>query len=132
MRAERIARVALGALVAGLVVAGLVSVGGPGAARTERQDDTRLDDLQRLASYVRCVADTQDRTLPGALRPVETCEGGQRFEDPYTGAPYRYEKVTDTAFRLCAGFGNAARLNAIRAAEIDPATGCLQVTYTPS
>jgi hypothetical protein len=132
MRGETFARIALGALAAGLVVAGLLAVGGPGTARVERRDDVRLDDIQRLADYVRCVADTQDRTLPEALRPVETCQGGQRFEDPFSGTPYRYEKITETAFRLCAGFEDIAGINDVRRSGLDPATGCLQVTYTPS
>ena len=131
MRGETAAQIALGLLAAGLVAAGLLAVGGPGTARIERQDDVRLEDLRRLGDYVRCVADTQDRKLPEALRPVETCEGDQRFEDPHSGAAYRYEKVTDTAFRLCADFEDIPRLNGLRSGGIDPETGCLQFTYTP-
>jgi hypothetical protein len=132
MRAETVAQVTLGLLVTGFVAVGLLAVGGPGTARIERQDDVRLEDLRQLDAYVRCVADTQDRTLPDALAPVETCRAGQRFEDPYSGAAYRYEKLTDTAFRLCADFEDIARLNGLRSGGIDPETGCLQFTYTRS
>lgn len=131
MRGETIAGGALGLLAAVLVIAGLATVGGPGQGRLERRDETRLSDLQRLASYVRCVADTQQQTLPDALRPVETCTAQVRFDDPYTGMAYRYEKVTGTAFRLCAGFEDADSLNDGRWGEVEPATGCIQHTYTP-
>jgi len=131
MRAETIAGIALGLLAAALVVAGLATVGGPGQGRIERRDETRLSDLQRLATYVRCVADTQQQSLPDALRPVETCQAEMRFDDPYSGTAYRYEKLTDTAFRLCARFEETDWLNDVRRGEIDPATGCMQFTYTP-
>ncbi|MBR9652184.1 hypothetical protein [Thalassovita aquimarina] len=131
MQADRLAQTALAALVAGLVVFGLLTVGGPGKGRIEKRDDTRMSDLLVLSSYVRCVADTQGKTLPASLAPVDTCQRDLRLTDPYTDTPYRYERVSDTAYRLCAGFEDPDWIIETRGADIDRATGCLQYTYTP-
>ena len=131
MRPDRLAPVALGALVAALIVFGLRSVGGPGKGRQEQRDTTRLQDLRDLRTYVVCVANTQDKTLPTGLVPVETCQREIRLADPFTGAPYLYERVSDTAFRLCATFEDPDWIIAFRAADLDRGTGCLQFTYTP-
>ncbi|WP_212524921.1 hypothetical protein [Actibacterium sp. MT2.3-13A] len=131
MRTDRLAQIALAALVAALVVFGLLTVGGPGKGRMERRDATRLSDLQDLGQYVRCVANTQDKTLPAGLAPVETCQRELRLADPFTGAPYLYQRVSDTAYRLCAGFEDTGWVAEARERDLDPATGCLQFTYTP-
>jgi hypothetical protein len=131
MRADRLAQVALAALVAGLVVFGLLTVGGPGKGRMEKRDATRLSDLSDLNFYVRCVANTQGKSLPASLAPVETCQRELRLADPFTGAPYRYERVSATAYRLCAGFEDPDWVIEARNADLDRATGCLQFTYTP-
>ncbi|MYM56103.1 hypothetical protein [Thalassovita mangrovi] len=131
MQADKIAQTALAALVAGLIVFGLLTVGGPGKGRMEKRDGTRLSDLQSLSIFVRCVADTQDKTLPDTLAPVDTCQRDLRLADPYTGEDYRYERVSDTAYRLCAEFEDPDWIIETRAASLDRATGCLQYTYTP-
>lgn len=131
MQAERLPLIALAALVAGLVALGLLAVGGPGAGRMEKRDDARLSDLQEISQYVRCVADAQGKVLPEALDPMTTCQRDLRRTDPFTDAPYRYERVSDTSYRLCAGFEGAERMSRNIAARLDPETGCLQFSYTP-
>ncbi|MDX1781955.1 MAG: hypothetical protein R3256_11625 [Thalassovita sp.] len=131
MRADRAVQVALALLVAGLVILGLFTVGGPGKGRLEMRDATRLSDLREISQYVYCVANTQDRVLPGSLAPVQTCQRDLRLADPFTDTSYRYEPVSDTAFRLCAGFEDPDWVIENGGADLDRATGCLQYTYRP-
>lgn len=131
MRIDRLAQIALAVLVAALVVFGLLTVGGPGKGRVEKRDATRLEDLQQISIYIRCVADTQGETLPVSLALGDTCQRDLRLSDPFTGAPYAYERVSDTAYRLCAGFEDPDWLIETRRADLDRATGCIQFTYTP-
>ncbi|WP_323779834.1 hypothetical protein [Thalassovita sp.] len=132
MQVDRLSQITLTALVAGLVVFGLLTVGGPGKGRMEKRDETRWSDLQELSAYIRCVADTDGETLPGSLDPaVGTCQRDLRLEDPFNGAPYNYARVSDTAYRLCAGFEDPDWLVETGGAVIDRATGCVQFTYTP-
>ena len=131
MRADRVAEITLAALVAGLVIVGVLTVGGPGKGRLEKRDSTRLSDLRAISQYVYCVASTQDRVLPGSLAPVKTCQRDLRLNDPFTDTLYRYERVSDTAFRLCAGFEDPDWAIKNGGADLDRATGCLQYTYRP-
>lgn len=131
MKADRLALAGLVLVALGLVAAGLLTVGGPGAGRSEQRDRTRLGDVERLGNYVACVADTNGGVLPDALRPVGTCAGGERFEDPFDGTPYTYEKLSDTAYRLCAAFEDPGRLDREGWARLDSASGCIQFTYAP-
>jgi len=131
MPADRLPLIALAALVAALVALGLLTVGGPGAGRMEKRDEIRLSDLSEISGYVRCVADAEGKSLPDALTPMTTCQRDLRLTDPYTDAPYRYDRVSDTSFRLCAGFENPDWVIEVRNAELDPETGCLQYSYTP-
>lgn len=131
MRGEAAARAGLALLVVALIAGGLATVGGPGTGRVERRDGTRLSDIQRLATYVRCLADTRGGAPTDALRPVETCRADIRFDDPFTGEPYRYERISPTAYRLCAAFENADWLAARPYTELDADSGCIQFTHAP-
>lgn len=132
MRAERIGQAGLVVLALGLVVAGLATVGGPGKGRTEAQDRTRLSDLQNLSHYVDCVADAQGKRLPETLETVESCKRELRFADPFTGETYRYERVSDTAFRVCARFADPEGLpGGWSDPFLDAETGCLLHPYRP-
>lgn len=132
MRAERLGQVGLVVLAVGLVAAGLATVGGPGKGRTEAQDRTRLSDLQNLSHYVECVADAQGKRLPDTLATVEACKRALRLADPFTGEAYRYERLSDTAFRLCARFSGPDGLSGGWSDPfLDAETGCLTHPYRP-
>lgn len=131
MRPEALARLGLSVLVTILILLGLIASGGPGAGRLEKRDQTRLSDLRSLGSYVICVANARDQTLPDSLAPVEVCRRTMRREDPFGGVPYRYEKLSPTAFRLCADFEDPARMNTGWGNDLNRETGCIDFTYTP-
>lgn len=131
MRSETLAQIALATLVLGLVVLGLVATGGPGKGRMERRDETRLSDLNLLRSHVLCVAESRGDVLPDRLEPLETCRHDIRFADPFTGEPYRYERLSPTAFRLCATFEDPASVHDWRDDALDKETGCLHQTFDP-
>ena len=104
-RAQGWASMAIAGLAAGLVIAGLALGGGPMQARKERRDQTRLDDLNRLAAHVTCLSrDGDGRVMPTDLDETKGCPGPVPLTDPYTGAAYRFEPVDADHFRLCAGF----------------------------
>ncbi|GAA0291185.1 hypothetical protein [Rhodovulum strictum] len=129
MRAEGLARALLAILVVGLVGLGLLATGGPGKGRMEKRDATRLADLQGLADLAHCLARTGD--LPETLAPSDACPRDIRLADPFTGAPYRYERLPEGAFRLCAGFEDAEWLRDTRRSDLDPATGCVVFPHRP-
>ncbi|QFS83898.1 hypothetical protein FIU97_14205 [Roseivivax sp. THAF40] len=133
MRPDRIAVWGVSVLGIGLVALALVQVGGPQAGRMEARDAARFDDLLALTSVVTCKATTEGNVLPEDLSASTSCYYDARREDPYTGAPYRYEVVDREEYRLCADFEDAARLSR-RAGSFDPETGCLyqQISLDPA
>ncbi|MHA6344764.1 hypothetical protein [Roseivivax sp. CAU 1761] len=114
----------LAALAAALSLAGLVTVGGPGAGRAERRDDLRLGDLERLSAAIACTARAEG-ALPRGLDLTPGCGRGVRLADPYSGAPYRYAPEPGGGYRLCAPFRRPERLAPRTGAALDPATGCV-------
>lgn len=122
--------VALAALVAmvGLaLLAGLWAAGGPMQGRAELRDRARLDDLWRLSDQLRCLAE-EAGAVPEAVTASPACPLVQRRADPYTGAPYAFERISDVAFRVCGGFEtDGAALMPWRTGGFDPSTGCLTV-----
>lgn len=126
---------ALAALILVPMALGLWAVGGPAAGRSELRDQTRVQDLAALAGQVECRAE-EEGALPAdaaaALDPTPGCPATPRRADPWTGAPYGYARVTEAAFRLCAGFetDRGDRLGH-RASGFDPATGCLTFRLPP-
>lgn len=126
MRPETMAKAGLALLVAVLVVLGLFAVGGPGQGRLERHDRIRMNDLQAIERYLRCVADAEGR-LPATLEMGETCRRDLRVTDPYSGVGYRYERVSDTAWRLCAAFDLPERMG--HRVDFDTDSGCLSGSF---
>lgn len=117
----------LAALAIGI---GLALTGGPGTARQERRDQSREADLSRLAVLVRCLADANGRRLPERLQPSPDCAGQARLQDPFSGAPYRYQVIGPRRYRLCADF----ELPEDRPRELADrdAGGCVSRDYVPS
>lgn len=96
---------AIAALAGGAVAAGLVLAGGPVQARKERRDDARVEDLQRLAAHIDCLAsESAERRLPADLASTPGCPGPVPLADSRTGQPYRIEPLDAGRYRLCAAF----------------------------
>lgn len=113
------------------VVVGLIALGGPETARITKRDMDRLEDLRDLRSFVECVADATDRKVPDELDGHEICTWELPRVDGYTDEPYVYEKLTNTAYELCAGFEDAERLIDRFNVPLDAETGCITWTYRP-
>ena len=103
MSRDRLAILALGALVVGALILALIEVGGPARGALEKRDEARFRDLLQLQSLAYCVFH-EDKSLPETLEPKGTCSRPVRSNDPITGQPYTYERLDETRFRLCADF----------------------------
>lgn len=133
MRPDRPAALALILLVVVAVALGLWTVGGPMQGRAEARDETRYRDLLALQRQVRCLADAAGGRLPEVLEETETCHIADRYADPYTEAPYRYEKLSESGYRLCAGFETARPGDFTAGPEVkfDAEAGCLVISHRP-
>ena len=92
------------AAVALAVVAGLVLIGSPGAARATRMDERRVSDLGQISA----AADlfwTRHERLPDSLEALGQEPGvALPAGDPETGEPYEFRIVTPGTYELCAVF----------------------------
>jgi hypothetical protein len=133
MQRDLIATLAIAAAVGAAVVTGLVYTGGPGAGRAERRDEVRLRDLGALADLTRCLADLDDHRLPDRLGPEPRCGTKIALADPFTGTPYRYDRLSDWSFRLCAVLERPEAAGPVFPEDgtFDETTGCLTVSYNP-
>lgn len=133
--AERNKNLATGGLVvfaAVLIGIALVIVGGPGQGRKERHDETRRSDVLRLVNQ--CFP--QDQPIPAELS-TEIC-GDVRLVDPFMDAPYRYERVADDRFIICAAYelpqeqkDMVAWAGMFPSLSHDPQTGCTTFRHSP-
>lgn len=127
-------RLGLAVLSAGAVALALWSMGGPRTGQAEARDTARMEDLRRLAGFVRCVANADGETLPETLAPDSRCMSTPPLTDRFDGTPYRYEVTSPRGFSLCAGFerAEALRVHGDAGRMFDPETGCLNVTLSAS
>lgn len=95
--------IAIGALSAASVAAGLFLAGGPGHARKQARDAQREQDLTAMTVWIDCLARAEG-ALPVEPAAHEQCPWDQRVGDPYTGEAYRYEVTGPTSYRICAEF----------------------------
>ena len=111
------------------LVAGFFVVGGPGQGAKEHRDRQRISDLVRLANYVDCVARLNNKTLPEALPFNADCAAGRRLVDMRTGAAYVYQRIADSAYRVCAMFESPATLPRWDTPGLDIESGCMTHTF---
>jgi hypothetical protein len=115
-RVQRTFGVTACAIVLGSIAWGLWITGSPGAARLEKFDRRRVEDLSTIHEAIlditlgtRRWADgdrTMERPLPRTLEEVRDLATQHRpdIRDPETTEPYGYEILSDSTYRLCATF----------------------------
>jgi hypothetical protein len=107
-------------VVIGAVVTALFVVGSPAAARRERMDQVRIENLQTIDRLVTGFARTHGR-VPADVNELAHEPGyAVPRQDPESGAAYVYQRVSADDFRLCATF------------DTDGAAGRIAGTYAPS
>ena len=132
----------IAAFLLAAIILGLLTVGGPGSAKRDRYDQLRYEDLRFLETALRC---TNWRILEPELPDDLTLDslrsycGGVEVElaglvDDETGEPYRYTKISEKEFSVCADFYDAHNtINTITKSRSDfgasssfnPDTGCV-------
>jgi len=107
-RAKRLVLWAGSAVTLALVGWTLLATGAPASVRDQRLDRQRYSDITNIATRMRC---TEGGILPDTLAPADVaayCPGRDiapvTLRDPQTGAEYRYERLDDRRFALCADF----------------------------
>lgn len=124
-----IGRLGLVVLSIGAIGLALWSMGGLRAGRVEARDNARMEDLRRLANFVRCVANADGGVLPQTLAADSRCMSAPPVMDRFDGDPYRYEVTSARGFSLCTRFERAEALSIYSDVSrmFDPDTGCLNV-----
>jgi hypothetical protein len=138
MRSRIFVFVVLAAALAAIAV-GVGLVGGPLAARRDKFDQNRIENLYKIASSLLCGNPRiKDPVLPQDLT-LETlrtyCSGvsatPELLIDGETGKPYVYKRKSDKEFSICAVFYDAPK--AVKSTwwrdhanlSFDPETGCV-------
>lgn len=103
--------IAAGILVVITIVAGFFIMGTPGQVRLLRFDEQKVSDLQsiqwELVNFWQ-----QKQVLPAGLEELnDPLRGYVVPKDPQTGEGYRYERTSNSSFRLCATFNAESRLS---------------------
>ena len=99
--------VTISAVVAAVVVSGLLVIGVPGEVRLRCLDERRVEHLQQLSQSV-AVYWTVNDTLPESLSQLSDIGGFvETPRDPETGAVYRYDVISELRYELCAEFARS-------------------------
>jgi hypothetical protein len=124
---------AFGAVVLAAIVAGLVAVGGPDTARSDRRDAARLEDLRRLGEALTCHAEA-GAAPPRPLSPAEispaclAADAVAALVDPRSGRPYAISYPEPDRATICADFEGALPDSpAFGLPALDRGTGCISV-----
>lgn len=98
-------------LVLASVVSGFFIIGSPASARLYTADDLKTQDLSSIQWQVVNFWQAKQK-LPVSLAEVADPISGYMIPvDKQTGAPYKYEAVNATTFKLCAVFNKSSRGN---------------------
>lgn len=101
---------AAGIITALAVAAGVWIIDSPAQQRLQRLDDSRLQDLRMLDSAARSYHQSHDQ-LPADLAALAAQPGAAlNLSDPQGGPDYRYRRLDETHFELCARFATASNV----------------------
>jgi len=107
------AMISLGCVVSGAIAAFWL-LGSPSQQRLISFDRQRLTDLRAIAFRLTDGAMNSNNApepLPEELPQDANYRGyaGELTQDPVTQAPYEYERVSDTEYKLCATFSTSSQ-----------------------
>jgi|GEM_PF-4376238 hypothetical protein len=115
-------------LVISIVIAGLITVGGPEAGRVEKRDDQRYRELQDVRRQLDCLARAGGESLPAEIIETETCSSALSEGALLLSEGYRYLPQDDGNYLLCATFEDIDKLRQrYLRGEIDSG-GCINGT----
>lgn len=101
---------AAGIVTALAVGAGVWVIDSPAQQRLQRFDESRLQDLRMLDSAARSYHQVHDQ-LPADLAALAAQPGAAlNLSDPQNGPDYRYRRLDDSHFELCAQFATASNV----------------------
>ncbi|WP_193174851.1 hypothetical protein [Oricola nitratireducens] len=126
-------------VVLAAIVTGIAMTGRPSQARKEKFDQLRYRELTAIARILHCEKKSDTRpVLPKELSEDsfrEYCGGttatADMFVDNETGKPYRYRRLNDRDFAVCAKFYDARKAMrsrpfwSIHTYAFNPASGCM-------
>ncbi|SFJ84317.1 hypothetical protein [Celeribacter neptunius] len=115
---------ALALLTGAVLIAGLIAVGSPQAARVAKRDDQRFRELQDLERYVQCLARADARS-PEALVDTPLCTSPLRPDALLAQEGYSYRATGPQTFQLCAQFADLDGLRTRGWQNRLDAEGCL-------
>ena len=103
-RRGRVMAIVASLVVIAAVVAGIASIGLPGAQRQARLDERRIEDLQRIVEAIELHHREHGR-LPADLSTAAARPGWDlALLDPVSGEAYDYRPLQGDRFELCAVF----------------------------
>lgn len=139
MRGERLFLAGAAIAIALAIGIGLWLTGGPGTQRAHRLDDRRIADLRAIADALACPGG--GATVPDELSEeslARHCPERDAINltlvDPVDGTPYRYRRIGNRGWEVCARFTDPARISVPRRMvenrraliRWDRETGCLR------
>jgi len=94
------------AAVFSAMFAGFWMLGFPSQQRLISLDEKRVQNLSIIADDLRkaTVTATGESAKPLPKQLPESISSAPYFTDPSTGAPYEYNRLSDTTYELCATF----------------------------
>ena len=109
MNAERIAGIAVFAVVVVAITIGFTTIGPPQHMRLVELDQRRVYDLRDIESRLHLESNQRPSDPESALpqRPVDNWP-----RDPLTGKPYEYHRESAARYQVCATFALASEADA--------------------
>ncbi|MCX6703166.1 MAG: DUF5671 domain-containing protein [Candidatus Zambryskibacteria bacterium] len=121
--ARKISIIVASVCIVAAIVAGFMVLGSPRVQRLVKYDQTKISDLQNIASQVRYFYDT-NKVLPQTLTEIAqgNTYGGGTYTDVQTSKPYVYKIINATTFEVCAVFNKDFKYNSGITSANEPVT----------
>ena len=91
-------------VVAAACVGAFLLMDPPSLQRKQKLDNRRVSDLQRIEMAIDAHYRREDALPPNLAALDSAAPWIEIASDPETGSAYRYERIDDTHYRLCAEF----------------------------
>ncbi len=109
-QSRKIWRVVAGVIIFGSIIWGFSVLGSPRTQRLFKYDQQKVNDLQQINNAITSQYELKG-TLPNNLAELFVTQSYIPQTDQQTQKSYEYEKVSNTAYKLCAEFNKALTNN---------------------